>query len=73
MAEMVKTSYSYCRKCKYSAIHNANKKGEEGTTQPTTCNYLLETKKRRGCPVGLCDKFEPRDEKGLKKKRGINF
>lgn len=69
MAEMVQTSNSYCRKCKFSAIHNTNRKSEDGVTQQITCNYLLVTKNRRGCPVGYCDKFEPRDEKGSKKKQ----
>ena len=49
MEEMTKTSVKYCRKCKYSYKHNQTE---------IMCGYYLQTRLRRGCPVGMCDKFE---------------
>lgn len=51
---MVKTSTKYCRKCKYSWKHSNTE---------IICGYIVETKMSRGCPVGMCDKFESRGRK----------
>ena len=56
MGEMTKTSIKYCRKCKYAYKHNQTE---------IMCGYYLQTRLRRGCPVGMCDKFE---KKGRKRK-----
>ena len=45
--KMKKTSRRRCLSCKYSS-----------TSGELTCNYYLDTKQRRGCPVGYCDKYE---------------
>ena len=50
MGEMHKTSYEYCKNCKYV-------KRNEGIIKHC-CGYLLLTNKRRGCPIGWCDKKE---------------
>ena len=55
MGEMTKASVKYCRKCKYAYKHNQTE---------VMCGYYLQTRLRRGCPVGMCDKFE---KKGRKK------
>lgn len=57
MGEMTKTSVKYCRKCKYAYKNNQTE---------VMCGYYLQTRLRRGCPVGMCDKFEKR---GRKKRR----
>lgn len=57
MGEMTKTSVKYCRKCKYAYKHNQTE---------IMCGYYLQTRLRRECPVGMCDKFEKR---GRKKRR----
>lgn len=49
MGEMTKTSVKYCRKYKYSYKHNQTE---------IMCGYYLQTRSRRGCPVGMCDKFK---------------
>ena len=49
MGKMHKTSKSYCKKCKYHGPTHM---------ECMICNYFLITKKRRGCEVGKCDKFE---------------
>lgn len=54
MGEMTKTSVKYCRKCKYSYKHNQTE---------IMCGYYLQTRSRRGCPVGMCDKFEKKGRK----------
>ena len=56
MGEMTKTSIKYCRKCIYSYKHSQTE---------IMCGYYLQTRLRRGCPVGMCDKFE---KKGRKKR-----
>ena len=56
MGEMTKTSTKYCRKCKYSWKHSDT---------DIIYGYIVDTKMRRGCPVGMCDKFE---KKGRKRK-----
>lgn len=56
MGEMTKTSVKYCRKCIYSYKHSQTE---------IMCGYYLQTRLRRGCPVGMCDKFE---KKGRKKR-----
>lgn len=48
MGEMTKTSVKYCRKCIYSYKHSQTE---------IMCGYYLQTRLRRGCPVGMCDKF----------------
>lgn len=55
---MVETSPRYCKKCKYAYKHNNSE---------VVCGYILETKKRRNCPVGMCDKFEAVRRKRVKK------
>lgn len=57
MGEMTKTSAKYCRKCIYSYKHSQTE---------VMCGYYSQTGLRRGCPVGMCDKFEKR---GRKKRR----
>ena len=56
---MTKTSVKYCRKCIYSYKHSQTE---------IMCGYYLQTRLRRGCPVGMCDKFE---KKGRKRKRVV--
>lgn len=51
MGEIVKTSIGYCKKCKYSKAFSG---------PDPFCDYLAMRKKRRGCEVGECDKFEAR-------------
>lgn len=51
MGEMTKTSTKYCRKCKYSWKHSDT---------DIICGYIVATQMSRGCPVGMCDKFESR-------------
>ena len=53
MGEMTKTSVKYCRKCKYSYNHSQTE---------IKCGYYSKTGLRRGCPVGMCDKFEKKGE-----------
>lgn len=57
MGEMIKTSIKYYRKCIYSYKHSQTE---------VMCGYYSQTGLRRGCPVGMCDKFEKR---GRKKRR----
>ena len=54
MGEMIKTSIKYCRKCIYSYKHSQTE---------VMRGYYSQTGLRRGCPVGMCDKFEKRDRK----------
>lgn len=56
MGEMTKTSIKYCRKCKYAYKNNQTE---------IMFGYYLQTRLRRECPVGMCDKFE---KKGRKRK-----
>ena len=56
MAEMRKTTREFCQKCKYSISNGAT----TGSKYSVTCGYFEKTEKRRGCPVGWCDKFEPK-------------
>ena len=55
--DMVKTNKKMCEKC----IHSW-----KGNKQDPMCHYILDTGKRRGCPVGWCNKFEQR-KRGRKK------
>ena len=50
MGRMIKTNQKICKSCKY---HYG------GDNAITICDYLLKTGKRRNCPVGVCDKYEP--------------
>lgn len=64
MGKMKKVTQEDCRKCKYSM--QTSLKGIErinGTSIRRICMYIVITNKRRGCPVGMCDKFEPRSKK----------
>ena len=61
MGEMHKTSYEYCKDCKYVTKH-------EGIITHS-CEYILHTYKRRGCPVGWYDKKEV----GRTKKKWTNI
>lgn len=45
-----RTSTKLCKSCRYS--------GKLSTTQ-ICCEYILIEKKRRGCPLGWCDKYQP--------------
>lgn len=45
-----RTSKKYCKSCRFSAPTASN----------VVCDYLCITKQRRNCPVGWCDKKEPR-------------
>lgn len=56
MAEMKKTSKAYCGKCKYLRKLSSTEE---------FCRYIEIAGKSRGCPVGMCDKFE---SKGRKRK-----
>lgn len=56
MGEMVKTSDAYCKGCKYSLVNI-------GGTDRYCCNYISITGHSRKCPIGLCDKHEPRKSK----------
>lgn len=62
MSEMRKTTRTLCQQCKYS---RSNGNGT-GSKYSVTCAYLEITKKRRGCGVGWCDKFEPKKKRGAK-------
>ena len=53
--EMIKTSLKVCRNCKYG-LYN-------GTNGGVSCNYILITLQSRNCPVGQCDKYQPRKRK----------
>ncbi len=53
MGKLVKTSLEYCRECKYATITGGGYK---------LCDYYLVTGKHRDCDVGVCDKFEEKDE-----------
>lgn len=50
-----------CAKCFYST-------GTSGNMIDLTCDYLAVSGKRRMCPVGWCNKFEP---KGNVKKKNV--
>lgn len=56
MAEMRKTTRTLCQQCKYSLSNGCGSGGKYSVT----CAYIEFTGKRRGCEVGLCDKFEPK-------------
>ena len=58
MERMKKTSTEYCIECKY---HFGGDQKQSGSR--VCCEYILKTGKRRGCPVGLCDKFKKKDGK----------
>lgn len=55
---MVKTSRALCRSCKYSHIPS---------DCAAICMYYLLTKKRRGCEIGECDKYEPKTKRRVKR------
>lgn len=56
MSKMQKTTRTLCQQCKYSlSVGNS-----AGCKYSVTCAYLEVTGKRRGCEVGLCDKFKPK-------------
>jgi hypothetical protein len=46
---MIKTTDEICLSCEYS---------EKITGGKPACMYRVMEKKRRGCPVGLCDKYK---------------
>lgn len=60
---MDKTSSRYCQKCKYRVSDRS---------YGSICQYIVMTHKRRDCPVGWCDKFEPIEELGKKGARNAN-
>ena len=53
MGRMKKTSKEYCITCKYHIGGDTEK-----STSRIACQYILKTGNRRGCPVGVCDKYE---------------
>ena len=53
---MEKTTKAMCRKCTHCWSQAA---GEYSVM----CHYVLDTGKRRNCPIGYCDKFEPKKRK----------
>lgn len=55
----VRTSQKMCRRCRYSTTISGNY---------NVCYYISYTKKHRGCPVGWCDKYEPKRRKRRTKK-----
>lgn len=55
--EMIETSLKLCKSCKYG-LYN-------GTNGGVICDYIGVTKHSRKCPVGKCDKYQPK--KGKKK------
>ena len=55
---MVKTTTEYCMKCKYHFGGD-----HKQSSSRVCCDYILKTGKRRGCPVGKCDKFVKSDGK----------
>lgn len=57
---LIKTNKDICKKCKYHF-------GADGGGI-LCCDYLEMTGKRRNCPVGFCDKFEPIIGKRRRKK-----
>ena len=57
MSNMVKTTKAMCRKCKHSTNVST-------TIAEPVCNYILDTKQRRDCPLGYCDKYEEGKRKG---------
>lgn len=52
---MIKTSLEVCKSCKYG-LYN-------GTNGGVICDYISITKHSRKCPVGKCDKYQPRKRK----------
>lgn len=55
-SKMIQTTGKICQKCKYILTN-----GHSG--KDMTCMYLEITGKRRGCPVGWCDKYEPKKKR----------
>lgn len=62
MGEMRKTSQKYCSKCLYYS---------PGSSSDWCCAYYSITKKHRECKVGMCDKFEKRDEQKIKERKRL--
>lgn len=55
--QMVRTSRSFCRQCRFGMDY--------GGRTAVYCNYLEMTGKLRDCPVGWCDKYQPRKRKKI--------
>lgn len=53
--EMIETSLKLCKSCEYG-LYN-------GTNGGVICDYISITKHSRKCPVGQCDKYQPRKKK----------
>lgn len=51
MSEMKKTTIAYCKGCVYNMTISST---------VIACDYMHMTGQRRGCPVGYCDKKEPK-------------
>lgn len=60
MGKKVKTSPGYCNKCHYSRKNTSSFDG---------CSYYIDTGLRRGCEVGYCDKFKPKEKRVVKSLR----
>lgn len=58
-AERRQIKAEQCRHCIYSGLTPG------GNIDRITCDYILITRHRRGCPVDRCDKFKRR-----KRRRG---
>lgn len=63
--EMQRTSQQLCRSCRFSMPISGI---------AYACDYLCMTKTRRNCPIGWCDKYEPRKRKKVvMKQRGLGL
>lgn len=56
--KMVKTSMAYCASCRFMTPISDTK---------VACDYIGYTGKRRGCPLGYCDKYERDPAKRVRK------
>ena len=55
-----KTNARLCQRCRYKV---------ELSGSTPYCDYLHKTGERRNCPVGWCDKYEPRNKRKVRKDR----
>ena len=53
--DMIQVDKKKCRSCIHLWI--------QGASGVTACQYVLNTGQRRECPVGWCNKFEPKKRK----------
>lgn len=50
MSKVIETNVFICSSCKYGRAMSSTSNG-------VTCTYYVKTGIRRGCPVGICDKY----------------